>query len=113
MINDINGLNKVSLHGVTNSGNSHTENVEDRNLKPEGGENNPSGAPAKEVSLTDTASKLRQLEAKIASQPVVDSQRVESIKKAIADGTFRVDSARTAEKMVAFESLLASKVGNL
>ncbi len=64
------------------------------------------------MSLTDTAAKLRELEVKIANQPIVDTQKVENIKKAIADGTYRINVSRTAEKMVEFESLLSSKIGD-
>ena len=62
-----------------------------------------------DLSLTDTAAKLRQLEAQVANQPVVDSQRVDSVKKALADGSFSIDSNRIAEKMAQFEKLLADK----
>jgi negative regulator of flagellin synthesis FlgM len=55
------------------------------------------------VSLTDTASRLRQMENTLARLPVVDSQRVESIRKALADGTFELDPERVARKMMAFE----------
>ena len=68
-----------------------------------------SSGPGQEVSLTDTAARLQRLEAQIANQPVVDTQRVESVKKAIADGSFNVDAKRIAEKLADFESQLASK----
>lgn len=55
------------------------------------------------VSLTDTAARLRELENSLAKMPVVDSQRVETIQQAIADGSYEVDSGRVAEKMLRFE----------
>lgn len=55
------------------------------------------------VSLTDTAARLRELENSLAKLPVVDSQRVESIQQAIANGSYEVDSGRVAEKMLRFE----------
>ncbi|WP_127476351.1 flagellar biosynthesis anti-sigma factor FlgM [Sulfurivermis fontis] len=55
------------------------------------------------VSLTDTAARLRELENSLAKLPVVDSQRVESIQQAIANGSYEIDSGRVAEKMLRFE----------
>lgn len=58
------------------------------------------------MSLTDTAARLRKLESTLAQLPVVDRQRVEATRQAIADGSYRVDPARVAEKLLAFESAL-------
>ncbi len=61
------------------------------------------------VSVTDTAAQLTRAEAALAERPVVDAQRVESIKQAIAAGTYEVDAERVADRMVKFEAdLLAS-----
>ncbi len=61
------------------------------------------------VSLTDTSARLRQMENTLAKLPVVDSQRVEQVRRAIADGTFEVNPAKIAEKMVGMEKELARK----
>ncbi len=55
------------------------------------------------VSLTDTAARLRQMENTLANLPVVDNQRVESVRRALADGTFEVNPERIAEKMLNLE----------
>jgi negative regulator of flagellin synthesis FlgM len=59
------------------------------------------------VSLTDTAARLRELENSLAKMPVVDSQRVETIQQAIANGSYEMDSGRMAEKMLRFEQDLS------
>lgn len=56
------------------------------------------------VSLTDTAALLRSLENTLAKLPVVDPQRVETFRQAIADGSYKVDADRVAEKMLRFEA---------
>lgn len=56
------------------------------------------------VSLTDTAARLKELEMGLASQPVVDTQRVQSVQSSINDGTFEVDPDSVAEKMIEFET---------
>ncbi len=58
------------------------------------------------VNLTDTAAYLRKLESSLSSLPVVDAQRTESIKKALADGRFIIDPVRVADKLLRFESML-------
>lgn len=58
------------------------------------------------VSLTDTAARLREMGNTLAKLPVVDSQRVEAVRRAIAEGTFEVDAERIARKMLSFEQEL-------
>ena len=65
------------------------------------------GANVDTVSLTDTATHLKSLEKQLASQPVVDKERVEAMKQKIASGSFRVDPARVAEKMLNLEGMIS------
>lgn len=58
------------------------------------------------VSLTDSAALLHKMEAAMADAPVVDTQRVEGIRKAIANGSFEIDTTRVAEKLLNFEARL-------
>ncbi len=111
MVSEIKGLQHHSVKGLS-AGNHKAAQTENKAIRAENKENLSSSTSADEVSLTDTAAKLRELEVKIANQPVVDTQKVENIKKAIADGTYRINVSRTADKMVEFESLLSSKIGD-
>lgn len=56
------------------------------------------------VSLSNTAENLKNLEQVITQLPVVDEQRVESIRQAINEGTYQVDSASIADRLINFES---------
>lgn len=58
------------------------------------------------VMLTDTASRLRNLEKVIAEMPVVDTQRVETIRRALSEGKYNVDGDTVAASMLGFESRL-------
>lgn len=106
MINEVKGT-QSSIAQQINSKQSPETN--DAQVHQGNRENQSPSAPTREVSLTDTAAKLQRLEAQIANQPVVDTQRVESVKQAIADGSLRMDSRHAAERMAEIESLLASK----
>ena len=111
MVHEIKGLQNSTIRNLTPA-NQQTEESRVKSSDGGGKENASASNPVNDVSLTDTASKLRELEAKVANQPVVDTQRVENVKQAIADGSYRVNASRTAEKMAEFEDLLASKVGD-
>ena len=56
------------------------------------------------VTLTTSARSLQKLSDAIAQTPAVNSAKVASIKQALAGGTYQVDSARVADKMIQFES---------
>ncbi|MAT64210.1 MAG: flagellar biosynthesis anti-sigma factor FlgM [Gammaproteobacteria bacterium] len=58
------------------------------------------------VSLTPQAQQLRDLESRIADLPEVDSNRVNTIRDAIANGSYEIDANRIAEKLMQFEGAL-------
>lgn len=62
------------------------------------------------MSLSGAATHLQQLEKRLVELSGVDIQRVEQLRKTIADGAYHVDPARVAEKLLAFESALPTKV---
>jgi len=60
--------------------------VENRPAKPQPGASAP--AEQTEVSLSQRAAQLKEMESSLAAIPVVDRSRVESIKEAIASGQY-------------------------
>lgn len=69
----------------------------------------PVSADTDTVRLTDRAALLRQVENSLATVPVVDTERVASIKSELRQGQYVVDPVRVADKMLRFESMLAAK----
>jgi negative regulator of flagellin synthesis FlgM len=61
---------------------------------------------ADSVKLTGEAQQLQALEARIASEPVVDAQRVQAVRTAVGNGTFTVNPERIAEKMISLEQAI-------
>lgn len=61
------------------------------------------------VSLSENAVQLGKLDNNAVSTPVVDAQRVEQVKQAIKDGSYEVDPAKIADKLMQFESILKPK----
>ena len=76
------------------------------NTNASSGESATTNAGADRVSLTGEARQLQQLENQLASQPVVDSQRVEAVRNAVENGSFTVNPERIADKLISLEQAL-------
>ncbi len=59
------------------------------------------------VAFTDTANTLRQAERALENEPVVDNERVERVRTAVADGSYEINPQRIANKLVDMESSLS------
>lgn len=64
----------------------------------------PTSGGSDSVELTHKAQQLLRLEEKLAEFPAVDSQRVDAIRTAIADGTYQVDADVIAQRMLAAQA---------
>jgi len=53
-----------------------------------------------QVQLSSLSSTMQKAEAAIADTPVVDQQRVDEIRQAIAEGRFKVDANRIADGLI-------------
>ena len=62
--------------------------------------------PQKEVSVSSTATLLSHLHRSLEATPAIDQKRVESIRNAIASGTYKVDSDRIAHGLIDTERAL-------
>lgn len=59
------------------------------------------------VSLTDQAAQLQTLKQAVEGVSSVDSNRVEALKAAIEDGSYKVDSQKLAQNMIDLERQLS------
>ncbi|MDW3094338.1 MAG: flagellar biosynthesis anti-sigma factor FlgM [Gammaproteobacteria bacterium] len=59
-----------------------------------------------QVDLTNSAQKVDQLIANLSSEPIVDRQKVDEIKSALADGRYEVNSSVIADKLIEIDELL-------
>lgn len=72
--------------------------------------NGPSAAHIGDnVSLTDTALHVQEVERRLADAPVVDRERVDQIRQAIAEGTYPIRTDHIAEKLIELERHLGGK----
>lgn len=66
----------------------------------------PSTAQTDSVKLTQSGKQLSELANRIDKIPTVDTNRVEAIKNAIANGEYEIDADSIARKLTNLESLL-------
>lgn len=59
------------------------------------------------VTLTSMSAQLRELEKRATSANVSNESRISELKQAIADGTYKVDAAKIADKLIKTEMLFA------
>ncbi len=96
---EISNIKSVNQNVVTPRGADTAKGrVADSNSAPV---NTP--APADTVSITNTATQLQTIQQSLADVSTVNKDRVEAIKAAIADGSYKVDSAELAQNLIDFE----------
>lgn len=99
---DIKNLTNSVLAGRSN------ESVKAPSKDIESGTNSTSSKNSVDkVTLTDVLSQVRELETKSQDVNVDNSARIASIKAAIQEGSYQVDSQRIAEKLIQTEALFA------
>ena len=52
------------------------------------------------VSLSSQARNLKQLEQKLGDYPEMDDDRIEQIRSALENGTYKIDAEKLAQKML-------------
>ncbi len=100
---DINGISSPIVHGLKDES-QLKQPVEKQQVNAEASKS----ATADTVSLSDNAVQLGKIDNSVIAAPVVDVQRVEQVKQAINDGSFKVDAEKVADKLMQFESILKS-----
>ena len=99
--------NRIASVVTLNSGQgAPVENQGHEDKNSSSGTSGEAGNTSDRVSLTGEARQLQDLAAQLASEPVVDSQRVEAVRSAVENGSFTVNPDRIAEKMMSLEQAL-------
>jgi len=62
-----------------------------------------SAGSSEQVDVTSSSLLLNRLEEALQSSPAVDAQRVRAVRDAIASGTYQIDAALIAEKIIQLE----------
>ena len=103
MVEKINGYGRTELPASSRSGGvKRTEQGE--SARPSGGEENNR---TDEVALTDTAVRLKRIEANLAELPEVDQAKVDAIRERVESGSYEVDGNAVAQRLVQLEQELS------
>ena len=92
---DLSGTPASSTHKATSATATHASTTQDATQQPH-----------EEVSVSSTASLLSHLQRSLGSTPAVDQNRVDSIRNAIASGTYNIDSNQIAHGLINTERAL-------
>lgn len=60
----------------------------------------PGAGGGDSLTLTESSTRIRALESQIASVDVTDTGKIESVKAALADGSFTVDAEVVADRLI-------------
>lgn len=60
----------------------------------------PAADASDSLTLTESSTRVRALEAQLASVDVADAGKIEAVKAAIANGTFAVDAEVVADRLI-------------
>ena len=60
----------------------------------------PSAGGSDSLSLTESSTRIRTLESDLAAVDITDAGKVESVKAALANGTFNVDAEVVADRLI-------------
>jgi negative regulator of flagellin synthesis FlgM len=64
----------------------------------------PPASTADTVSITGPGLTLQKLGEAVAKAPVVDAQKVATVKQAVLGGAYQVDTARVADKLIQYDN---------
>ncbi len=99
----------IDFNGIGNSQVNSPKTTTDRSQaaktgsQPAAADQARSQAPAargENVSLSQQAKELKEMGKTLESYPEVDDKRVEEIRAALADGSYKVDADKLAQKML-------------
>ncbi|MBL0559982.1 flagellar biosynthesis anti-sigma factor FlgM [Aeromonas hydrophila] len=104
----INNINNLANNRLQNTGSSQGANTKPTTSSPD---NRAATVKTDSVSLTSEAQQLQQMQKNLNSASTGNESRVESLKKAVANGEYQVNSEAVAKKMFSFESNLDKLLG--
>lgn len=64
------------------------------------------GNTTDQVDLTNSAQKIDQVISSLSAEPIVDRQKIDEIKSALAEGRYEINSAAIADKLIEIDELL-------
>jgi negative regulator of flagellin synthesis FlgM len=99
--NKINGIS--TAEPVARPAGSSSNGVVPEKSLGEGSSSSATSQTGDQVTLTTSARTLQRIEEAVAKSPVVNADKVAAVKQAIGAGTYKIDPARVADKLMKYE----------
>lgn len=95
---DFNGIGPGQVNTQRTTADKSSSTHEARQAAPE--QARAQSARGENVNLSSQARNLKQLEQKLGDFPEMDDARIEQIRSALENGTYKVDAEKLAQKML-------------
>lgn len=97
---DLNGIGQGQVNTQRTTADKPANSQSAKQAVPE--QNNAKAQSARDgnVNLSSQARNLKQLEQKLGDYPEMDDDRIEEIRSALANGTYKIDAEKLAQKML-------------
>ena len=107
-INKVAGNHSQQLDSIKLKAQNSNQNVKQQNVQSQAQTQASTNPQAKDsVSLTQQAQQLHTIKDKLTNTSSINQEKVESIRKAIAAGDYKVDPQKLAANLAKFEGDLA------
>jgi len=99
----------INIKGAANKATQSTSSKPSGSAKSNAGGSSAKSKGSKEatpdsINLTDTASRLQQIEQSLNDIPIVDSAQVDSISQSIEDGQYQINNEKVADQIIKAET---------
>lgn len=96
----------MAIENITNRPQNTTVAKPPTSNKPNGDISSSRQNDADSVEITSVAQELKNALTSMSSTPVIDTERVEAVRTALANGSYQIDAETIAEKMIQMERSL-------
>jgi len=97
---DLNGIGPGQVNTTRTTADKATGNQSTPSTAGEQAKAQSTAARGDNVSLSNQAKNLKQLEQKLGDYPEMDDDRITQIRAALEDGTYKIDAEKLAQKML-------------
>jgi negative regulator of flagellin synthesis FlgM len=97
---DLNGIGQGQVNTQRTTADKSVGNQSPKQAAPEQATAKAQSARGENVNLSSQARNLKQLEQKLGDYPEMDDERIEQIRSALENGTYKIDAEKLAQKML-------------
>ncbi|PSF05615.1 flagellar biosynthesis anti-sigma factor FlgM [Marinobacter fuscus] len=101
---DFNGIGQGQVNTTRTTADKASSSQADKPAVSDQAKAQSSSARGENVNLSKEARNLKQLEQKLGDFPEMDDDRIEQIRTALENGTYKVDAQKLAQKMLEMDN---------